>query len=738
MQKIRHLILILGLLTILLITPVNTAEQEYKKIVSIVFDDSGSMASDIRWSHANYALQTLVSLLDEGDILFLNYMNASEKDIVWEVQRGDSLDAILARIRDESYPDLEGEGETPIESVSNGINRLIPENNSLIRDNVIYKNWLILITDGNEMTDSDGEGYVNYVRDDSFDSGYKWLGVLDRKLASIIGNAPVDLNTVILKIGDSSQDMLITTSMVGSPLIYKSASVTVEDLADKQIVQNMIDISSLISGRLPITINSVESNRLTITSSVPFKSLDLLIQNSNGNVQAIYDSDGNEIEMEISATSMTAPESKTIAGKDLLTDVNLFGGSISLFNNKKEALKEGQYIIEFNTNVSTADFTGFCYPGIQFIFDYYVDGLPVEQVYQEEMVTLEFIPVREGTTEILENLPSSIEYNLEMKNGDQFLSFVEGTLKTNSFIIKDPVIQGSLTATIPEIWFWTLNVAEEIPIAPEESRPEDRVFTLEVTPTTNSVGYQNFDMAGSVYIVPKLNGERLTPEEFEIATLSMMRILDEEEQLTTFEYDLVKEVDFWQFKPSYIGFKPSMPAGQFTFELRCSSEAFEDINEYAFGEFVYIIGDASFFIRYMNYILLIMGVVIVGIYFIGLVLKPRLHQKEYVIRVEYYDSIIDLDAPIKVDKHTIKVNGFNRFFIPFVREVGHAGGFDISAGKKADYIYLSKNSQRIGMELGDLIISASNKGERKLRINVEQKLEFLEDEKLCIFKYSKK
>lgn len=738
--------LVLGILMILILSVSNIAvmadngednqEKEYNKIVSIVFDDSGSMSFDLRWSHANYALQTMVGLLDEGDILFLNYMNASDKDIIWKVTKGDDLEGILTQIRDEAYPDFE-QGDTPIESIAYGLSRFLPENNPLIEEGVIYENWFILITDGNEMTDAEGNSYVNYVQDSSYDSGYKWLGVLDRVIANNIKTAGVDLNTVILKIGEPSQDMLINTSMVGSPVIYKSASVSEEDIAKKQIVNSMIDISSLISGRLPVQIVGIEANRLTIDSSVPFKELDLLIQNSNGNVQAVYDSEGNALDIAIDSSAMSAPETRTISGRTLETDSSLYGGGIRLQYESEEALPDGEYVLEFNTNIAEAQFTAFCYPAIQFIFEYYVDGLPVEQVFQEEMVTLEFIPVREGTVEVLDDLPNNIEYILEMKNGDQFISFGDNDLETNPFIIKDPLIVGSLTASIPEIWFWTLNVAEEIPLAPEEVGPEERTFEVEITPTSNSVSYSDFDLAGSVYIIPKLNGERLEQALFEQATITI-RALDATGAPSGFDYTLLPEGTGWRFTPVYTGFKPSMPAGVFKFEVRVNSNVFENQSEIAYGEFTYEIGDANFLIRYINYVLTVVGIVLLGVYLIGLVLKPRLKNKTHCLRIEHYDEIIEIGAPTEVEEHKIKVNGLNRLFIPFVREVGKAGNFTIKAGRSEDHVYIDKKSQKAGMVLGELMLKFDTIGKRDLRWNAEQKIEYVVDDKLTIFKYSKK
>ena len=47
-------------------------EEAKERVVSLVYDDSGSMRNNDRWKYANYALQSLVALLDEK-INFLTF-----------------------------------------------------------------------------------------------------------------------------------------------------------------------------------------------------------------------------------------------------------------------------------------------------------------------------------------------------------------------------------------------------------------------------------------------------------------------------------------------------------------------------------------------------------------------------------------------------------------------------------------------------------------------------------------
>ena len=57
------------------------AESLYiRKIVSIVYDDSGSMTVGGKWAYANYAMQSFCGMLNSEDQLFITYMSSAEND----------------------------------------------------------------------------------------------------------------------------------------------------------------------------------------------------------------------------------------------------------------------------------------------------------------------------------------------------------------------------------------------------------------------------------------------------------------------------------------------------------------------------------------------------------------------------------------------------------------------------------------------------------------------------------
>ena len=59
------------------ILPISAESMYIRKIVSVVYDDSGSMMGD-KWAYANYAMQTFCGMLNSEDQLFVTYMSHTQ------------------------------------------------------------------------------------------------------------------------------------------------------------------------------------------------------------------------------------------------------------------------------------------------------------------------------------------------------------------------------------------------------------------------------------------------------------------------------------------------------------------------------------------------------------------------------------------------------------------------------------------------------------------------------------
>lgn len=114
--------------------------QEYggRKIVSMVYDDSGSMQG-AKEAYSNYTFQLFLSMFSEDDSLFITFMSNPSKAVDFSVGTGTSRQAVIDRLRDHS-----GTSYTPITTVENAFKKLLSVTNTTVSDEY----WLIVLTDG--------------------------------------------------------------------------------------------------------------------------------------------------------------------------------------------------------------------------------------------------------------------------------------------------------------------------------------------------------------------------------------------------------------------------------------------------------------------------------------------------------------------------------------------------------------------------------------------------------------
>ncbi|MBE6688496.1 MAG: hypothetical protein E7588_04345 [Ruminococcaceae bacterium] len=89
MKKICTLFTVL-LFALLLYTAVSAAEESASprhipRVVSIVFDDSGSMYEETdRWAYTSYAMQAFTAMMGDGDVLYITYLNDPRETVRME------------------------------------------------------------------------------------------------------------------------------------------------------------------------------------------------------------------------------------------------------------------------------------------------------------------------------------------------------------------------------------------------------------------------------------------------------------------------------------------------------------------------------------------------------------------------------------------------------------------------------------------------------------------------------
>ncbi len=121
-----------------------SAEALYiRKIVSVVYDDSGSMEAANKWAYANYAMQSFCGMLNSDDQLFITYMSAAEQNSRYDPEKVD-LSAGGIQNSVDSIRNHTETGNTPYAAVKTAYEKLKSVDDS--NPNTQY--WLVVISDG--------------------------------------------------------------------------------------------------------------------------------------------------------------------------------------------------------------------------------------------------------------------------------------------------------------------------------------------------------------------------------------------------------------------------------------------------------------------------------------------------------------------------------------------------------------------------------------------------------------
>ena len=232
-----------------------------KKIVSVLFDNSGSMETNNRDKYALYSLQTLMSLLNSEDSLSIVPMNGYSP-IEIDLSSSDR-NAQVEKALNETFLKNDPDGGTPHSSIGRATNELIAKGlkskNELMNEDSGNEYWLVILTDGifGGIPEGDAVATAQCIE------GY-------------IAEYP-SLNTIYLGFVDA-------VDLTGSSLCdsYKFTPHIAKDT--NSIINVMRDIANLLSGRftMPDSVYSVNGNTVTVDLNkyeYSLKSISVIAQN---------------------------------------------------------------------------------------------------------------------------------------------------------------------------------------------------------------------------------------------------------------------------------------------------------------------------------------------------------------------------------------------------------------------------------------------------------------------------
>ncbi len=242
---------------------------ETRKVVSVVFDNSGSMVQNskgdiYRERNALYSLQVLIGLLNKNDTLFITPMNVDPgHPNSFKVNLAGSYNDIVAEAINQIPP---ARGGTPIVSVDNAIRKLtnpgdnvpgMPTLSDYVEreDNIKYEYWLIILTDG------------------EFSNVSNITNTITNRISPY-----TSLNTIYYNFGEGELPQIDNYPFSG----YKSNN-------SAELVTQMQAIANKMSGRFKLDLqdDQISGNKITLDLSkydISFNSISIVAQNIGGKI----------------------------------------------------------------------------------------------------------------------------------------------------------------------------------------------------------------------------------------------------------------------------------------------------------------------------------------------------------------------------------------------------------------------------------------------------------------------
>lgn len=317
----KVLLLISVILIIMSFSPVSAAsDYDVPKVISIIYDDSGSMfqnsdgstAGKKSWAYANYALQAFIGLMNNQDEVYITYMsNPTVAKSLAELgsTRQGAIDAIRNNI---DY------GGTPITALETAYTKL--RNSDKGQQPAEY--WLVVITDGEFCDESQNPIPLEQIE-----------AIIRSKAAQSFSNGE-KLKISYFAIGtDFKQPDLngvsnITTYQAGEGEIFNQLSLIADKTSNRyEFAQDKVEF--------------VDDTTISLQSEVPLLSIGILSQETQASIQSAAVKGGK---------SLNIAQDIKIMGPTVVerTGVEGLNGNAIIVDNKSENIPAGNYTIKFS------------------------------------------------------------------------------------------------------------------------------------------------------------------------------------------------------------------------------------------------------------------------------------------------------------------------------------------------------------------------------------------------------
>lgn len=363
-----------------------------KKIISVVYDDSGSMQGD-SWVYANYAMQALTALLNEQDELYLTYMSDPYTTLSVDLA---NIDGAVSDIRNWSNA-----GGTPGEALDTARDKL----DDLNETDVTTQFWLVVMTDGVIDMSQSVQTWLNNCKSDKMRNGSK-------------------LNVVYLPMGSAAV----------SAVADKSKGLYVFEASDASTITDaMEDVANLVSGRVSAEdVIQVDDKTVSFRSDLPMYSISVLSQQSSASVTGASSAEHSlhvDRNIVLDAADPFWLTATTLHGNAAV--INRVDGA-----GVRQVIPAGEYTITFSEAVDVSSLVIQYEPAIGLKLVMESSGVEVTDpsaLAADSKVRIELIPVVPGTDEEIDpkTLPKNIGWSIEYYIEDQLVDEGSGSSLSN-------------------------------------------------------------------------------------------------------------------------------------------------------------------------------------------------------------------------------------------------------------------------------------------------------------------
>ncbi|HDX9658701.1 TPA: VWA domain-containing protein [Bacillus toyonensis] len=645
-------------------------EEAKERVVSLVYDDSGSMRNNDRWKYANYALQSLVALLDEKDTF--SYVPMSKPN--------NPLNISLTK--DKRQTEIEGIGawktylNTPFSAVETAMQSIKKEADIDGKREF----WLIVLTDGafNDL-EKDKVGGKEQITKKLTDFK-KEMDVKKISLHPILITMEEDL-------GQQEKEQLNTFKEIWKKEIN---GVTMPSSGEDGIVKSVNQVAALVANRDPFS--SVESivktkvvgKKVEITTPFPLKRMTLVRQSpSLSNYQVTQISKPLQLQ---SSFSIHAPG-----------EAKLFGNIAHISTENQEVIKPGTYTIEVDRDIEKEGLQVLVEPALNYTVSTY-DKDDNSQKNVEQMY--------EGVTAVIEAKPTELPIQSSYFQAEVEIDGKQYPMKWNDkrhvFYYETKIGKGLVRGKVHMNIKGFYRQTKEFKIETTE-KPK---LSLQTVTKDYEEKVTNLENSKPFILQPKLDGKPMT----EGAVKKLLKSTGvTSKQSINYEIKQRGNQIYVYPRPYYSDTFNFTDTGTVEATIVIQDAKLQEVKK----QISLHIQSAPFYEKYALIFKFVIPItlllLVVGIIVLGWIVRPRFHRKALL----YYewDQEVAKDWLYQSEPELLRNKWWKHYFgIPFRAERKTVQSVTFIAKKGSKSVFVAKESQVVGMIIDGMFITEEEVG----------------------------